>query len=152
VGPAAAYWPMQSAPDKPRSFDFCFIHLDYTLVRVEEFEGRVTIRATADTFSKRRKLSFIRELAAEGFISDDRWLSPFDGEPDSYGIRWLVDGSWVKPDKALMERNHRLVRRFLLPVTFVWLSFMYLAVSGHGGIRASGAGAGAPRVGAYGSR
>ena len=85
VGPAAALRPMQYAPDKPRSFEFCFIHLDYTLVRVEELEGRVTIRATADTFSRRRKTSFIRELAAEGFISDELWLPPIDGEPDSYG-------------------------------------------------------------------
>ncbi len=150
--PPAEFRPVQSAPDKPRSFDFCFIHLDYTLVRVEEFEGCVTIRATADTFSKRRKMSFIRELAAEGFISDGRWISPFDGEPDSYGIRWLVDDSWVKPDAALMERNHRLVKRFILPLTFVWLAIMYIAVSGRPVRPAPGAGPGEPRVGSYGSR
>jgi hypothetical protein len=150
--PAALSWPMESAPDMPRSFDFCFIHLDYTLVRVEEVEGRVTIRATADTFSKRRKMCFIRELVAEGFISDDRCHCLFEGDPESYGLRWLVDPSWVKPDKALLERNHRLVKRYLLPLTFLWLALTYLAVSGHGGIRAWNAASGAPRTGAYGSR
>lgn len=150
--PPAEFRSVQSAPDKPRSFDFCFIHLDYTLVRVEEFEGRVTIRATADTFSRRRKLSFIRELAAEGFIPDGRWLSPFDGEPDSYGIRWLIDDSWVKPDEALLERNHRLERRFILPLTFARLAFMYLAVSGRIAGPALSPDRGEPKVGSYGSR
>jgi hypothetical protein len=143
---------MESAPDKPRSFDFCFIPLDYTLVRVEEVDGRGTIRATADTFSKRRKLCFIRELVAEGFISDNRWITTYDGEPDSYGIRWLIDCSWVKPDEALIARNHRLVKRFYLPLTAAWLVFLHLAFAGQSGLRASDAGSGAPRVGAYGSR
>jgi hypothetical protein len=152
AGTAGLFCPMKSAPDKPRSFDFCFIHLDYTLVRVEEADGRVTIRASADTFSRRRKMYFIKELAAEGFISDDHWLPPSDVELDSYGLRWLVDRSWVKPDKALIERNHRLVKRFFLPVVLVWLVLLYSAASSHGGIRARSAGSGAPRVGAFGSR
>jgi hypothetical protein len=153
--PAVLFSPMESTSDKPRpprSFEFCFIHLDYTLLRVEEVDGRVTIRATEDTFSRRRKAFFIRQLAAEGFISDDRWSSPFDREPDSPGIRWLIDRSWVKPDKALIERNDRLVKRYFLPVTLVWLAFMSLAISGQGGVRALGAGSGAPKAGAYGSR
>ncbi len=155
AGPAALFPPMESAPDKPRpsrSFDFCFIHLDYTLVRVEEVDGRVTIRATADTFSRRRKTCFIRELAAEGFISDDRWSVLFDGESDSSGIRWLIDRSWVKPDQALIDRNRRLVKRFFLPLVLGWMALMCVALSGQGGIRAWGVGSGAPRVGSYGSR
>jgi hypothetical protein len=144
---------MEPATPKPRTFEFCFIHLDYTLVRVEEDDnGRVTIRATADTFSKRRKLSFIRELVAEGFIADDRWISRYDGEPDSPGIRWLVDWSWVKPDRSLSKRNHRWVKRWLLPIAAVWLVFIYLVAAGETGTRPSGVGTGAPKAGAYGSR
>lgn len=153
AGPATFPHPMESiesTPKKPRSFDFCFIHLDYTLVRVEEIDGQVTIRATADTFSRRRRACFIRELEAEGFISEDRRFSLSDGE--SQGIRWLIDPSWVKPDKALMERNNRLARRFLLPLAVVWLASLYLTVSSHGGLRGPSPGSGTPRVGIYGSR
>lgn len=155
AGPAVLFSPMESAPDKPRSsrsFDFCFIHLDYTLVRVEEIDGRVTIRATADTFSRRRKTCFIRELAAEGFISDDRWPALFEVESDSSGIRWLIDRSWVKPDQALIDRNHRLVKRCFLPLVLGWLAFMCVAGSDQGGTRAWGVGSGAPRAGSYCSR
>jgi hypothetical protein len=143
---------MESVPDNPRSFDFCFINLDYTLVRVEEFEGNVTIRATADTFSKRRKNCFIRELAAEGFIPDDRWFSLSDAEPYSCGIRWLIDESWVKVDAALVARNHRLVKRFFLPMTLVWLIFITIALAGQGRFGPSAAGNPAPRMGALASR
>jgi hypothetical protein len=140
------------APNQPRSFDFCFIHLDYTLVRVEELEGRVTVRATADTFSKRRKEAFLRELAAEGFIADEWPCSLFDGQAELQRVRWLIDRSWVKPDKALAERNHRLVKRFFLPAALGWLAFMYGALAGHGGIRAENPGPNALHPGAYGSR
>ncbi len=152
---AAPPHPMESTespPGKARSFDFCFIHLDYTLVRVEEVGGRVTIRATADTFSRRRKASFIRELEAEGFIPDDLRFSLCDEEPDSERLRWVIDGSWVKPDKALMERNHRLAKRFLLPLALAWGVCLYMTVSSHGGTGAGGIASVAPRSGAYGSR
>ena len=139
-GPGGPFTPhgihLRLQPHWPaRSFDFCFIHLDYTLVRVEEVDGRVTIRATADTFSRRRKAFFIRQLVAEGFISDDWWLSPFEGEHDSRGIRWLIDRSWLKPDKAIIERNHRAMKRCFLPLTLAWLALLCLAASGQGGIR-----------------
>jgi hypothetical protein len=143
---------LKSAPDTPRSFDFCFTDLNYTLVRVEEVEGRVTIRATADTFSRRRKMCFIRELAAEGFISDDRWPSAYDGDRDSHGMRWLIDSTWVKPDKALIERNHRWVRRYALPLALAWLALIYLAVAGQDRIRGWGEASARPKPGAYGSR
>jgi len=118
---------MKSAPVERRAFEFCFLELDYTLVRVEEAAGDVTIRATADTFSRRRKINFIRELAAEGFIPDEyQWSSPSESGPHFRGVRWLVDGSWLKVDEALNARNHRLVRRFILPATLLWLLMLYL--------------------------
>jgi len=143
---------MQPPPGQPRHFDFCFINLDYTLVRVEEFEGNVTIRATADTFSRQRKNCFIRELTAEGFIPDDRWFPPSDPDPSSRGIRWLIDASWVKIDQALIARNHRLVKRFIVPLVLGWLLIVLVARQGQGRTGFSTAGEMAPRVGALGER
>jgi len=124
---------MQSVPVKLRTFEFCFLELDYTLVRVEESDGEVTIRATADTFSPRRKLNFIRELGAEGFIpDDDRWTLRDDAGSPFRGVRWLVDSSWLQVDEALNARNQRLVRRFILPVTLLWLLMLSLVVPAQG--------------------
>jgi hypothetical protein len=123
---------MKSIPRESHTFEFCFIELDYTLVRVEESAGDVTIRATADTFSNHRKICFIRELAAEGFIPDDyRWFSLTGSETYTRVVRWLVDFSWLKLDEALIARTNRLVRRFILPVTLLWLLFIYAIFPGH---------------------
>jgi hypothetical protein len=128
-----SYWHMKSIPKESCTFEFCFIELDYTLVRVEESAGEVTIRATADTFSDHRKACFIRELAAEGFIPDDyRWFSLTGPEAYTRGVRWLVDFSWLKLDEALIARTNRLVRRLIFPAALLWLLFIYLIYPGHG--------------------
>jgi hypothetical protein len=130
---SVVYWRMKSIPRESRTFEFCFRELDYTLVLVEKSADEITIRATADTFSNHRKICFIRELAAEGFIPDDyRWFSLTGPETYTRGVRWLVDFSWLKLDEALIARTNRLVRRFILPVTLLWLLLIYLIYPGHG--------------------
>jgi hypothetical protein len=130
---------MKSIPTKSHAFEFCFVNLDYTLVRVEESAGEVTIRATADTFSNHRKVCFIRELAAEGFIPDDyRWFSLAGAETYSRGVRWLVDFSWLKIDEALAARTARLVRRLIVPVTLLWMLMIYLIFPSQGKASPSG--------------
>ena len=47
-----------------RQFEFCFPNLD-TLILVEESDDEVVVRATNNSFSERRKVQFIRELAAK---------------------------------------------------------------------------------------
>src|SRR5258708_7070593 len=125
---SSIHWRMKSIPRESHTFEFCFIELDYTLVRVEESAGEVTFRPTADTFSNHRKICFIRELAAEGFIPDDyRWFSLTGSETYTRGVRWLVDfSSWLKLDEALIARTNRLVRRLILPVTLLLFFFIYL--------------------------
>ncbi len=124
---------MKSIPAEGRAFEFCFLELDYTLVRVEEAEGVVTIRATADTFSPGRKTSFIRELVAEGFIPEGCQWCPLNGAGFALPrVRWLVDASWLKVDEALNARNHRVVRRLIVPVTLLWLLMLYLVFPTHG--------------------
>jgi hypothetical protein len=97
----------------PRSAEFCFPRLD-TLVRVEVSDESVTIRATRDTFSSRRKDFFIRELAAEGFIPDRfHWSAPDDAETSFGRIRWLVDNTWLSLSEENRARSRRMEFRFL---------------------------------------
>jgi hypothetical protein len=104
-------------------FEFCFPRLD-TLVQVEETDGEVVIRATRDTFSEERKLSFIHELAEEGFIPDRyRWfaLASYRG---ASGVCWLVDYSWLKLDEAMLARTRRFMVRILSSAALLWLVMM----------------------------
>src|SRR4051812_6475504 len=105
---------------EPKCFEFCFPNLD-TLVQVEELHGDVVIRATRPTFSEQRKLCFIRELAAEGFIPDEcRWF-PLAGPGSFKGIRWLVDASWLTISPAVLAQTRSFVIRLLAGTGVVWV-------------------------------
>jgi len=118
---------MQATPTQPRIYEFCFLNLDYTLVQVVVTHDEVTIRATADLFTPERKLCFIRELASEGFIPDDYHWFPLAGvESYSRGVRWIVDSSWLKLDEALEARTGRWMRRYIAPMTLVWLLMIFV--------------------------
>ena len=110
-------------PGSYHFYEFCFPSLD-TLVQVEELNDAVIIRATRDIFSERRKALFIRELAAEGFISDTyEWFSGF-GQWSSLRVRWLVDCSWLKPGKdAAMCTPHFMLRLIIFAIT-LWLAMI----------------------------
>ena len=111
---------MNSPVIEDRSFEFYFDRLD-TLVLVETRDDAVVIRATRDTFSEQRKESFIRELAAEGFIPDEcHWFSGVGGAAVAR-VRWLVDYSWLKPNEALAAQTRRFVTRLLASATLLWL-------------------------------
>jgi hypothetical protein len=85
------------------AYDFSFPDID-TRVRVQTRDGEVTIRATRDSFTLKRKEYFIHELAAEGFIPDVYgWFSMDAGGSGRMGMRWMVDDSWpgtAPEDKA----------------------------------------------------
>ena len=101
-------------------YEFYFADLD-TLVRVESSPDDVTIRATRDTFSERRKLSFIHELAAEGFIPEDCAWVPAAGSGFAPGVCWRIDVTWLKdslPDQACARR---FMLRLLGGATLLWL-------------------------------
>ena len=102
------------------SCEFCFPNLD-TVARVEESGGGVVIRTSRDTFSEARKVCFIRELAAEGFIADDyRWrLLTCSVAPP--GVRWLVDVSCFRPDPASVAGTRRFMVRVLSSAALLWL-------------------------------
>ena len=114
---------MQTHSLPPSCYDFYFPDVD-TLVRVEASPEAVTIRASRNTFSERRKRCFIHELAAEGFIPDDyEWLS-LAGSEVSRGVRWLVDFSWLKITPEVTACANRFMLRLLAGAGLLWLGLM----------------------------
>lgn len=103
-------------------FDFSFPRLD-TLVRVEEGEDGVLVRATRDSFTDERKRFFIRELAAEGFIPEQvPWLPS--------GVRWVVDFSWLELSPVARRRANRTMVAFLVSGVVLWVALMGLSAAG----------------------
>jgi len=124
------YYTIVPVPTESPQYEFWFPHLD-TLVRVEETDGGVTVRATRDSFNDQRKLAFIRELAAEGFISDEYcWFSMAAQGSFGRGVRWVVDHSWLELNVRHMEQTQRVVLGFLLPATLAWLFLLCWIVPG----------------------
>jgi hypothetical protein len=104
----------------PPVYEFSFPQLD-TLVQVESAAEAVVIRVTRNTFTEERKTRFIRELVAEGFISDDHYWSA-----DARGVRWLVDFSWLQPDPTTLARTRRFMIQLLSGTVLVWLTMVGL--------------------------
>ena len=117
-----AYHFMKTHAYSNRSFDFYFPDVD-TLALVEESGDRVVVRTTRNTFSERRKIFFIRELAAEGFISDS--YENFPGfESTRLNVRWQADISWLKSNKAHFAQARRHMIRLFLSAASLWLALM----------------------------
>lgn len=114
---------MKATLSEPRAFEFYFPDVD-TLVKVEDGEDAVVIRATRNSFSERRKAIFIRRLATEGFIPDSyQWLSSHES-PSNPGVRWLVDFSWLELPKAALAETRRFMVRLIVGATLLWLVLM----------------------------
>jgi hypothetical protein len=115
-----------------REFQFYFSDLD-NIVLVESHEDQnVTIRVTKNNVPEQRKIAFIRQLAAEGFIPGHyEWFSgPTDG---SNGVLWMKDLSWVqKTTVALSKKSDRFMKRLLVFACVSWLAMMrVLLASSH---------------------
>jgi hypothetical protein len=103
-----------------RCFDFRFTDVD-TRILVEDLEDGVVIRASRDSFSKRRKQNFIRELATEGFIADCfQWSGA--------GVRWLVDASLARQRQDIRARADRFMLRLGAGAMLLWVALMVVAV------------------------
>ncbi|HTT55980.1 MAG TPA: hypothetical protein VLW52_01835 [Opitutaceae bacterium] len=113
-------------------FHFSFPAQD-TLVQVEEIGEQVVIRASRDTFTESRRQGFIRELAAEGFISD-RHQWPGVGTADGgRGVRWLVDPTCFLPGPAPAALTRRFMLRLLGGASLLWLVMIGLLFAGAAG-------------------
>jgi hypothetical protein len=93
-------------------------------ILVENDKNGAVIRAAVDNFSGARKICFIKELAAEGFIPDHyQWFS--DPDADGYlGIKWIVDDSWLKTDGERTRKTELLCRGMLLLACILWVVLM----------------------------
>jgi hypothetical protein len=107
----------------PREFDFYFADLDNMVLVQSKEDGSVTIRTTRDNFSDERKVFFLRQLAAEGFIPDHyQWLS--DSTKGSFEIKWVKDRSWVKVHATVTRRTNRIMRALLVGSCILWVAIM----------------------------
>jgi hypothetical protein len=94
------------------------------VLRVENHETKVRIRASSDAFSTRDKEFFVRHLAAEGFIPDRyRWFSGDCNEPSS-GIDWHVEDCCVNDSGAGVPRRraNAFMVRLLVCFSILWLA------------------------------
>jgi hypothetical protein len=94
---------MNTPTAEPRFYEFRFPHLD-TMLKLEVLGENATIFASRNTFSRRRKELFVRELALEGFIPE-AVASAFSKENGRHGggLRWLLDEGLGTPDTADAE-------------------------------------------------
>jgi hypothetical protein len=122
---------VKSLPVVTRQYVFRFPHLS-TVVQVEVVGSSITIRSSADTFSRRRKLSFVRELVAEGFIPDEFQWSSLSEVRSDYPIVWIVDRSGfevVEEDLA----SRRLAVRLVAATALALALLMGALFTGHMG-------------------
>ena len=90
----------------PESFKLYVPDLDNHIL-VENHGDRVVIHASRDNVSERRKTSFIRHLATEGYIPDRyEWFCNPRAD-DFFGVRWVVDVSWSENDPQIERRARR---------------------------------------------
>ena len=95
---------MNTSVTKARVYEFDFPTLG-TLLRVEESDGAVVVRATRDTFTDERKSRFIRELVAEGFgIVTSTFSAIFIAAQVFY---W-----WHKGDRQHVESHHDITPKY----------------------------------------
>jgi len=102
-----------------------------TLVQVENPDSdTVVVRATRNTFSERRKVAFIRQLAAEGFIPDGcQWYPLPAGMPR---IRWVIDVSWLRLSELAKSRTRRLMLSLLGGGVLLWTALLSGLLLTHG--------------------
>src|SRR5215469_3938174 len=81
---------MQTRIPLPTRFELRYRGPD-NLILVENYFNEVIIRATRDNFSDRRKLFFIRHLAAEGFIPARYQRIGSLAEPLEERVTWVID-------------------------------------------------------------
>jgi hypothetical protein len=110
-----------------REFQFYFSDLD-NIILVESGEDEsVVVRASKNNVSEGRKISFIRKLAAEGFIPDQyQW---FSGAADgSNGMLWLKDYSWLKTHQPSRKKANRFMGRLLVATGIFCVAMLRVAL------------------------
>jgi hypothetical protein len=113
-----------------RDFQFYFSDLDNIILVECGGDESVTVRASRNNVSEQRKISFIRKLAAEGFIPDDyQW---FSGSTDgSNGLLWITDYSWLKTHQPSRKFANRFMGRLLVAACVVLVAMIRVLIVSH---------------------
>jgi hypothetical protein len=127
---------VKSLPIEILRYEFHFPHLSTVLV-VEVRGDEAIIHASRDSFSAQRKSSFIRELAAEGFIADEhRWYALDSYHSGHSGITWTVDQSWLRIDeRALASTRSSMMKLVLVGTALLALMMGLLFTDNLGNVR-----------------
>jgi hypothetical protein len=113
---------MQTQSAAPESFRLYIPDLDNHVLIENSAEG-VVIRATRDNMSERRKATFIRHLAAQGYIPERyRWFSE-PAEDGCVGVRWMAGDSWDEEKLQFPSLRNLCTRRNALYgfLFLIWL-------------------------------
>ena len=113
-----------------KDFQFYFPDLDNILLVECHEDESITIRSTKNNVSDRRKVFFIRKLAAEGFIPDQyQW---FSGATDgSNGALWIKDYSWLTRRPRVTPQSKAFMRRLLVASCVLWIAMMRVLLVSH---------------------
>jgi len=119
---------MRAQQTQRTRFEFYFADLDNPILVECLADGGVLIRAVRDNVSDQRKASFIRHLAAEGFIPDaHQWMR------GALGVKWTIDHSWLTLPSVWRQRSGRLLFRLLLGSSVLWFLLTGAAMVVHHG-------------------
>jgi len=120
---------MKTPTAETRFYEFRFPHLN-TMLRLVVHGENVTIYASRDSFSARRKELFVRELVAEGFIPDAHH-SGYGAESDMLqGVRWLLDYEWPARELTSEAGARRLARQLFISSSLLVAVFFGLVLGG----------------------
>ncbi len=108
---------MNTPTAESRSYEFRFPHLD-TMLKVEVLGENVTIFASRNSFSRRRKELFVRELALEGFIPEGVACGfAKEAGRQACGLRWILDeglSALDAPDRETQRFGLSLLKASIL--------------------------------------
>jgi hypothetical protein len=108
---------MQTRIARPARFELRHRCPD-NLILVENYFNEVVIRAARDNFSARRKLFFIRHLAAEGYIpARYQRLAEFGQER----LTWLIDRTWLERSATIRSEANRFMYGLVFSGALLWL-------------------------------
>jgi len=114
----------------PEQFTLYVPDLD-NYILIEHSADGVVIRTTRDNFSEKRKVFFIRRLAAEGFIPDRyEWFS--DPEVEGFsGLKWIAPASSHESEVGFPSLRNLCTRRNAIYGCFFVLWLMCFVWAAH---------------------
>jgi len=94
---------------------------------IQNISGNVIIRAARDNFSSCRKVSFIRYLAAEGYIPDRfESLRSIRSEAGD-ALRWIIAPQLLEPAISPEKQTNAFMWRLIAEAILLWVGLLVFA-------------------------